>query len=81
MKKYFSRYIDKELKELVKSSKKMIVIDGVKGCGKTEAAMQVKKSMIRIDNKPETTISLQNDPNIIMYGEKPRLIDEWQLKP
>ncbi|GMO13322.1 MAG: DUF4143 domain-containing protein [Mycoplasmoidaceae bacterium] len=81
MKKYFPRYIDKELKELIKSSKKIIVIDGAKGCGKTEAAMRVKKSMIRIDNKPETTIALQNDPNIVLYGEKPRLIDEWQLRP
>jgi HrpA-like RNA helicase len=75
MKKYISRFIDKDLKELVNSSK-MIVIDGVKGCGKTEAAKRICKSSITIDNSEETKIGLQNDPNIILDGKKPRLIDE-----
>jgi predicted AAA+ superfamily ATPase len=75
MKKYINRYIDKILKELASSSK-MIVIDGVKGCGKTEAAKQIAKSSITIDTTKETEFMLQNDPNIVLDGEKPRLVDE-----
>jgi myosin heavy subunit len=75
MQKYFKRYIDNEL-ERVTNDDVMVVIDGVKGCGKTEAAKRICKSSIIIDDSEETNHMLQNDPNIILKGEKPRLIDE-----
>jgi hypothetical protein len=54
----------------------MLVVDGVKGCGKTEAAMCVAKSKILIDNSDRTKELLLNDPEVIFDGKKPRLIDE-----
>jgi hypothetical protein len=75
VKKYLPRYIDNELKQISQSSV-MAIIDGVKGCGKTKTAERICKSSITIDITQETEIMLQNDPDIILEGEKPRLIDE-----
>jgi predicted AAA+ superfamily ATPase len=57
-----------------------IVITGVRGCGKTETSKQFIKSEFIVDDKEETKLALEINPNVVLEGEKPRLIDEWQLE-
>jgi predicted AAA+ superfamily ATPase len=76
---YIKRLIDKKL-ENRENSNIGILITGVKGCGKTETAKQFSKSEFIVDEKEETKMMLRSNPEIILSGEKPRLIDEWQLQ-
>jgi predicted AAA+ superfamily ATPase len=56
-------------------------MSGPKACGKTESARQVAKSEIRIDIDPTVELAMQTDPSILLIGDTPRLIDEWQEQP
>jgi hypothetical protein len=75
MEKYLQRFIDKDLEECSKDTI-MVVIDGVKGCGKSEAAKRIMKSRLVIDKTEKTQTMLQNNPDIVLQGERPRVIDE-----
>lgn len=60
-----------------------INIDGCKWCGKSTTAEQFSQSVIKLQdpaNKPLIEAA-QGQPEIILNGEKPRLIDEWQDFP
>ncbi len=77
---YYWRFTDKILEERLKTAPALL-IQGPKGCGKTETAMQHASSIARMDT--DTTIQYQMtlDPNLTLAGETPRLIDEWQTYP
>lgn len=80
---YISRIIDDEIKEKL-SITGAILIKGPKWCGKTTSAKQVAKSILEMQNPDlqENYIELANTrPSLLLEGEKPRLIDEWQLAP
>lgn len=60
------------------------MIEGPKWCGKTTTAEQVSKSVLSTDD-PSTidanrTLS-EIDPERLLMGEQPRLLDEWQVAP
>ena len=60
------------------------MIEGPKWCGKTTTAEQVSKSILSTDD-PSTidanrTLS-EIDPERLLMGEQPRLLDEWQVAP
>ena len=60
------------------------MIEGPKWCGKTTTAEQVSKSILSTDD-PSTidanrTLS-EIDPERLLTGEQPRLLDEWQVAP
>ena len=83
MKEYKRRIADDILKTKLKA-KGAVVVEGPKWCGKTTTAMQVSKSVIRVDEptKKETNIQLSEiDPNQLLNGKNPRLLDEWQVAP
>ena len=83
MKKYKARIVDKMLEDKL-DAKGAVVIEGPKWCGKTTTAMQVAKSVLRIDepSKRETNIQMSEiDPGRLLRGDTPRLIDEWQIAP
>lgn len=81
--KYLPRIVDKVLKNKLEG-KGAVLIQGPKWCGKTTTAEQVARSVIYMD-EPER--KLQNiqladiSPSIILEGDTPRLIDEWQIAP
>lgn len=80
---YIKRIIDKEIKEKL-SVMGALLIKGPKWCGKTTSAKQVAKSILEMQNPDlqENYIELANTkPSLLLEGEKPRLIDEWQLAP
>lgn len=77
---YKERIIDQELSERLQRAG-AVLIGGPKACGKTESARQLAKSEIRIDTYPMIDVALDTDPGLILFGETPRLIDEWQEEP
>lgn len=80
---YITRIVDKEIKKKL-STMGAIEIKGPKWCGKTTSAMQVAKSKVEMQNpekgKEYKELALTK-PSLLLEGEKPRLIDEWQIVP
>lgn len=83
---YKERIIDKELSKQMKVAG-AILIRGPKWCGKTTTCKQRAKSYIELQDED---IDMENSnalklaelkPSLLLEGEKPRLIDEWQLAP
>jgi len=80
---YKKRIIDRQIKFMLSASGALL-IEGPKWCGKTTSAKQIANSFIEMDN-PRSRDSNINfakiAPEIILDGEVPRLIDEWQVAP
>lgn len=83
MERYFSRIIDKLLKDRLEA-KGAVLIEGPKWCGKTTTAKEFAQSMLLMD-QPNMTLQYQQiaelAPGQLLEGETPRLIDEWQIAP
>ena len=80
---YIKRIVDEEIKNKLKIMG-AVLIKGPKWCGKTTSAKQIAKSVLEMQNPDlqENYIELANTkPSLLLEGEKPRLIDEWQLVP
>lgn len=52
----------------------------MRGCGKTETGLRRANSSVFIDD-PDSRALVQIRPEIVLEGQYPRLIDEWQLEP
>jgi uncharacterized protein len=77
---YQSRTVDAELAERL-GGQRAVLIEGPKACGKTETARQVAASEVLLDVDVNAREAALVDPSLILAGEMPRLIDEWQLEP
>jgi len=64
---YKKRFADRILAERLKSAG-AVLIEGTKGCGKTETAMQVAGSFIHMDTDTQVRIRMEIDPNSILKG-------------
>ena len=83
MKEYKSRIADKLLEKKLKG-KGAVLIQGPKWCGKTTTAEQISKSVLYMANPEdkEQNLSLVDiNPKLLLQGEIPKLIDEWQIAP
>lgn len=83
MKEYKKRIADKILEKKLKG-KGAVLIEGAKWCGKTTTAEQIAKSilyMARPEDKEQNLTLADINPSLLLAGEVPRLIDEWQLAP
>ena len=78
--KYRDRLVDHVLERLL-SSTGAVVIEGPKACGKTETARQVAASEVLLDVDRNAREAIAIDPALVLKGETPRLIDEWQIEP
>lgn len=58
-----------------------VVVEGPKACGKTETARQVAASEVLLDIDEAAKQAVAVDPGLVLEGETPRLIDEWQREP
>jgi predicted AAA+ superfamily ATPase len=58
-----------------------VQITGPKFCGKTETAKQQAASQINFQTNPSVAIAMSSDPRVLLIGDVPRLIDEWQDYP
>ncbi|MDO4334906.1 MAG: DUF4143 domain-containing protein [Bacteroidales bacterium] len=80
---YRPRIADKILQRKLKG-KGAVLIEGAKWCGKTTTAEQQAKSILYMSEsgKTEQNIQLASlNPQLLLQGENPRLIDEWQIAP
>ena len=81
--KYLPRICDELLQKQLKSSG-AVLIEGAKWCGKTSTARQASKSVVYMQDPDKSTgyLALADTmPSLLLKGENPRLIDEWQMAP
>jgi len=81
--KYLSRIADKLLDTALQASG-AVLIEGPKWCGKTRTAKEMAQSSLFMQDPDYTTAYLKAadaKPSLLLRGETPRLIDEWQLAP
>lgn len=80
---YLNRIADEELDARLEAFG-AVLIEGPKWCGKTTTAEQVSKSVVKlqdIDMRDEYLATIASKPSLLLSGEPPQLIDEWQDAP
>lgn len=83
MKNYKKRIADRLLKEKL-GYMGAVLIKGAKWCGKTTTAEQVAGSVLYVDEpsrKGQNQSLAKLNPNLLLEGKTPRLLDEWQVAP
>lgn len=76
---YLVRTIDSELDELFPHLA-AIALEGAKGVGKTETAERRALTLAKLDSGQRRQI-VAADPQSVLRGDRPILIDEWQRVP
>jgi predicted AAA+ superfamily ATPase len=80
---YMPRVIDALIDERLEYTG-AVLIDGIKWCGKTRTAKEKVSSGISFFDKKKGKSYIKlagEDPSILLEGDTPRLIDEWQAAP
>lgn len=80
MSDYLERIVDTELDLRLEAFGATLIV-GPKWCGKTTTAEQKAKSILRMqdpDLREGYFAAAQTKPSLLLKGENPRLIDEWQ---
>jgi len=77
---YIKRISDIELHKKLNASG-VLLIRGMKACGKTKSAKQVASSVVSFDQDEQVPLLMETAPQRLLIGEAPRLIDEWQEFP
>jgi predicted AAA+ superfamily ATPase len=80
---YLPRIVDKLLEDRLNAAG-AVLIAGPKWCGKTTTAEQQAKSVLKLQDPDKTKAHLamaEVKPSLLLQGENPRLIDEWQMAP
>ncbi|WP_373129033.1 ATP-binding protein [Dielma fastidiosa] len=83
MNNYKYRITDELIKKKLKG-KGAVLIEGPKWCGKTTSAEQIAKSILYLakpDEVKQNLLLADLNPSLLLEGETPRLIDEWQVAP
>lgn len=82
-KAYLPRLCDAEL-QLALQSSGAVLVEGAKWCGKTSTASKAAASVVYMQD-PDNTQAYQamadTKPSLLLKGNNPRLIDEWQVAP
>ena len=80
---YYKRIVDSELSFKLDTFGAVQIV-GPKWCGKTTTAQQFSKSALYLQKDPNKEALIETakiTPSVLLNGEKPRLIDEWQDAP
>lgn len=80
MKHYLPRLVDKSLKDELEAFG-AVFITGPKWCGKTTTGLNQANSALFLQNPDEREQNLRLadvKPSLLLEGDNPRLIDEWQ---
>lgn len=81
--KYIPRLADSKL-EFLLSSCGAVLIKGPKWCGKSTTAEHHMGSAVYMQDKERQKQNIElakNSPSLLLKGDVPRLIDEWQIIP
>ena len=76
---YRPRVIDAGLRRAL-SAAGAVVIEGARASGKTMTALQAAGSYAFVDD-PATQRLIEIAPRVVLEGDAPRLLDEWQVAP
>lgn len=82
-KKYYRRLLDETIHLYIQTFG-AILIEGPKWCGKTTTASRHARSILKMQDPRQIKNNLliaDTSPDLLLDGEKPRLIDEWQIAP
>ena len=80
---YLPRISDNVLKEHL-NAMGAVLIEGAKWCGKTSTAHRMAGSVLMLqdpDQQESFKITTQTKPSLLLRGNTPRLLDEWQMYP
>jgi uncharacterized protein len=77
---YMARVVDTEVGDDLRAPM-AVLIEGAKSVGKTETASQQAKTRVLLDVDQEARAAAALDPTLLLGGDKPLLIDEWQEFP
>ena len=83
MGEYYERILDGILQEYLEYVG-AVLIEGTKWCGKTSTAKRLASSKLLIqdpDEKDKILATAMIKPSLLLDGDTPRLLDEWQLAP
>ena len=83
MENYRKRVADGILKRKLEG-KGAVLIEGPKWCGKTTTAEQIAGSILYMDDpekREQNALMATLNPKMLLDGDSPRLIDEWQIVP
>ncbi len=83
MEKYLNRVADDILAKKLEASGAVLIV-GPKWCGKTSTGERYARSVLYLQDPRQSEIYKRIadvDPTLLLAGETPRLIDEWQMAP
>jgi len=84
MEKLYKKRIADSLLQRKLAGKGAVLIEGAKWCGKTTTAEQFAKSvkyMTETGMVDQNILLVKLNPKLLLMGDIPRLIDEWQIAP
>jgi predicted AAA+ superfamily ATPase len=77
------RIADKLLLERLEASG-AVLVEGPKWCGKTRTSLEIAKSHLFMQDPDKRSSYLKTadvKPSLLLQGDTPRLLDEWQIAP
>jgi len=77
---YLPRVIDAEVRECLRALP-AVLIEGPRACGKTSTGRRHSSSEVMFGADPTARSAAEVDPQRVLRGSRPRLLDEWQLVP
>jgi len=83
VRKYIPRIADTLIERALKYSG-AVLVEGPKWCGKTSTARHLSRSFLYMQDPDQRSNYMkiaENKPSLLLRGETPRLIDEWQIAP
>ncbi|MBQ7919098.1 MAG: ATP-binding protein [Lachnospiraceae bacterium] len=83
MREYKTRIADELIKKKLKG-KGAVLVEGPKWCGKTTTSEELANSVLYMskpDSVKQNLMLADISPSLLLTGEVPRLIDEWQIAP
>lgn len=81
--RYMHRIADKLLLERLEASG-AVLVEGPKWCGKTRTSLEIAKSHLFMQDPDKRSSYLKTadvKPSLLLQGDTPRLLDEWQIAP
>ena len=81
--RYIPRIVDKRLKETLERTG-AVLVRGPKWCGKTSTCEQLAASELKMRDPDQYAANMEAasiQPSLLLRGDRPRLIDEWQVAP
>ena len=84
MKNGYKKRISDQRLALLLQAKGAVLIEGPKWCGKTRSAEEMAASVLYMQDPDTARENIQiakTKPSLLLEGDTPRLLDEWQVAP